>query len=91
MSDPTDIGDKTTKTTTPSAGLMVVKGDEYVQHTTHDDDAGPRKRGHICCGCCCDTRKAVIVVNIINICFAVIGIVSLSVIASDKFAAQVRL
>jgi hypothetical protein len=25
----------------------------------------PRKQGHTCCGCCCDVRRAVIVVNIL--------------------------
>jgi uncharacterized membrane protein len=33
-------------------------------------------------GCCCDTRKAVFVVNIISICFSVIGIIMLSLVIS---------
>ena len=27
------------------------------------------RKGHTCCGCCCDTRRAVIIVNILQICF----------------------
>jgi hypothetical protein len=72
-----------------AAGLKVVEGNEYVQHGG-DDMNGPARRGHVCCGCCCDTRKAVIVVNVINISLALLGIASLSVIASGKFASQVR-
>jgi hypothetical protein len=26
----------------------------------------PRKQGHTCCGCCCDVRRAVIVVNLVQ-------------------------
>lgn len=66
-------------------GLMVVQGDEYVRH-----DGPPPRKSHICCGCCCDTRKAVIVVNIINLCLLVMAVLSISVVASDKFATQVR-
>mmetsp|Transcript_1699 Transcript_1699/g.3752 ORF Transcript_1699/g.3752 Transcript_1699/m.3752 type:complete len:147 (-) Transcript_1699:274-714(-) len=47
-----------------------------------DDDAeGQSKLGHKCCGCCCDTRRAVIIVeivfgifiNILNIIFVISG------------------
>mmetsp|Transcript_21032 Transcript_21032/g.33855 ORF Transcript_21032/g.33855 Transcript_21032/m.33855 type:complete len:196 (+) Transcript_21032:82-669(+) len=59
-------------------GMAVVSGDEYVQH-----DA-PKRRAHICCGCCCDTRKAVIVVNIISLCFGALGVMSVSMLANAK-------
>jgi uncharacterized membrane protein len=35
------------------------------------------KQGHSCCGSCCDSRRAVIIVNIINVCFASSGLLSL--------------
>ena len=41
------------------------------------------RRGHSCCGCCCDMRRAVIIVNIINIIFAFIGLIGFSVLVAD--------
>eukprot|EP00529_Nitzschia_sp_RCC80_P037167 CAMPEP_0113465208 /NCGR_PEP_ID=MMETSP0014_2-20120614/13617_1 /TAXON_ID=2857 /ORGANISM="Nitzschia sp." /LENGTH=150 /DNA_ID=CAMNT_0000357351 /DNA_START=116 /DNA_END=565 /DNA_ORIENTATION=- /assembly_acc=CAM_ASM_000159 len=68
-------------------------GDGYVQYgdATSDDDDGQKttkKRGHICCGCCCDTRMAVIVMNIINIIMVTMGLISLSLLATDQVQAQ---
>lgn len=40
------------------------------------------RRAHICCGC--DTRNATFVVNIISICFYLLGIISFSLIAGDR-------
>eukprot|EP00980_Cylindrotheca_fusiformis_P021869 scaffold8706_cov95-Cylindrotheca_fusiformis.AAC.1 len=45
-------------------GLGVAQGNEYGQY----ERIPPRS--HSCCGCCCDTRRAVIVVNIISLSFA---------------------
>jgi hypothetical protein len=36
-----------------------------------------KKQGHACCGGCCDVRRAVIIVNIIEITFASLGIVTM--------------
>jgi hypothetical protein len=38
--------------------------DRAKQGTMSDDKV---KQGHSCCGCCCDMRRAVIIVNIINL------------------------
>jgi uncharacterized membrane protein len=35
------------------------------------------KQGHSYCGSCCDSRRAVIIVNIINVCFASLGLLAL--------------
>ena len=68
--------------TSPNTGMVVVQGDEYVQH------GRPQRQSHLCCGCCCDTRRAVIVVNIISMSFAAIAIFSLSMVTSDGYASQ---
>lgn len=47
------------------------------------------KRSHSCCGCCCDTRRAVIVVNIISVCLGVLAILSIVMVSSDAYKAQV--
>lgn len=67
----------------PTPGTVVVQGNDYVQHghTT----AG---QSHLCCGCCCDTRRAVIVVNIISLALASLAVLSLAVLSSEKYAAQ---
>ncbi|KAG7353621.1 hypothetical protein IV203_002976 [Nitzschia inconspicua] len=67
-----DAGPKTETNTQP--GMAVVSGDEYVQH-----DA-PKRRAHVCCGCCCDTRRAVIAVNIVSISFYGLGILATSLV-----------
>jgi hypothetical protein len=66
----------------PAPGIVVVQGNEYVQHEP------PPRQGRLCCGCCCDTRRAVIVVNIVSLSFAVLAILSLSLMTSDRYAAQ---
>lgn len=58
------------------ASLPVVQGDEYVQHESQPS------RSHTCCGCCCDTRMAVIVVDLVSISFAFLEILALSALAS---------
>lgn len=34
----------------------------------------PERQSHLCCGGCCDTRRATIIVNIVNMCFAAIAL-----------------
>jgi hypothetical protein len=45
-------------------------------NTTTEAELGQfrRKQGHICCGCCCDTRRAAIICNILIIILDVIGV-----------------
>jgi hypothetical protein len=62
--------------------FAVVQGNDYVQH----ERIPPRS--HNCCRCCCDTRRAVIVVNIISITFAALAVLSISLLTNDKFAAK---
>ena len=58
--------------------------------SAYPDVDGPQghlglKRGHKCCGGCCDMRRAVIIVNIINLCFLLAAIMSLFALLSlDK-------
>eukprot|EP00980_Cylindrotheca_fusiformis_P021871 scaffold8707_cov69-Cylindrotheca_fusiformis.AAC.1 len=61
-------------------GLGVAQGNEYVQH-----ERIPPK-SHTCCGCCCDTRRAVIIVNIISLSFAALSVFTLSMLASNRGA-----
>jgi hypothetical protein len=87
---PLTTGEPTTDTTVPSGifneassgGPIVVQGDEYVQH------GAVARQSHECCGCCCDTRRAVIIVNIISMTFAVLAIVSISMMTSEGYAEQ---
>mmetsp|Transcript_11711 Transcript_11711/g.26190 ORF Transcript_11711/g.26190 Transcript_11711/m.26190 type:complete len:133 (-) Transcript_11711:473-871(-) len=49
------------------------------------------KRGKICCGACCDMRRATIVVNIVNLCFlgvALMGMIAALSVSSnlDKYS-----
>ncbi|CAJ1940717.1 unnamed protein product [Cylindrotheca closterium] len=50
---------------------------DYIQH----DRQTPT--GHSCCGCCCDTRRAVIVVNIVSISFATLALLSLTLLTTN--------
>eukprot|EP00980_Cylindrotheca_fusiformis_P009091 scaffold1965_cov110-Cylindrotheca_fusiformis.AAC.14 len=63
-------------------GLAVAQGNEYVQH-----ERIPPK-SHTCCGCCCDTRRAVIVVNIISLSFAALAVFSMSMLANNLYTSQ---
>lgn len=46
------------------------------------------RTAHLCCGCCCDTRRATIIVNIINIVLSIFTLCGLGMLTSDKFAGQ---
>ena len=69
----------------PHASSLAVEGNEYVAMQPAKL-AG--KQSHACCGCCCDTRRAVIVVNVISMCFAALAILSIALMSSDAYAAQ---
>jgi hypothetical protein len=49
-----------------------------------------KKEGAKCCGCCCDYRRAVIVLAIIRIVFAVINIITVVTFSSIVFAGAVE-
>ena len=69
----------------PQEPSLVVEGNEYVAMQPAKL-AG--KQSHACCGCCCDTRRAVAVVNAISMCFAALAILSIALLSSDAYAAQ---
>jgi hypothetical protein len=46
------------------------------------------RRAHLCCGSCCDTRRATIIVNIINITSSIFGLVGIGMLTSSSFADQ---
>jgi hypothetical protein len=71
----------------PKGAVAVVQGDEYVP--MHQPGKMAPKQSHACCGCCCDTRRAVIVVNLISLVFASLAILSIAMITSDQYAAQI--
>ena len=49
-----------------------------------------KKVGAKCCGCCCDYRRAVIIVEIISIVFAIISIINLMTFSSIGFTGPVQ-
>ncbi len=69
----------------PNEDLLIVEGNEYI---AMQPVKVASKQSHTCCGCCCDTRRAVIVVNIISICLAALAILSIAMVSSDMYAAQ---
>lgn len=59
------------------------KNEDYIQHERQ------APKGHTCCGCCCDTRRAVIVINIISMSFAFLALLSLTLLTTNAdFASQ---
>jgi hypothetical protein len=70
----------------PKGAIVVVQGDEYVP--MHQPGTMAPKQSHVCCACCCDTRRAVIVVNIISLAFASLAILSIAMITSDEYKAE---
>ena len=50
----------------------------YIQHEPDSP------KSHTCCGCCCDTRRAVVVVNIISMSFAALALLSLTLLTSNS-------
>jgi hypothetical protein len=57
---------------------VVIQGNDYAD--VYDGDGtspmirGP-KQGHKCCGSCCDVRRAVIAVNVLNVLVLLLGII----------------
>jgi uncharacterized membrane protein len=60
-------------------GATIPAGDNNGDYVQVD---APARRAHLCCGCCCDTRRALIVVNIITLSLNALGLLSLSMITS---------
>jgi hypothetical protein len=56
-----------------------VEEDEHpgLVHTTSNNV----RRGHRCCGCCCDVRRAVIIVNTVNIVICLFALLGISVLS----------
>ena len=63
-----------------STRTRVVHGEDSLRK----DTLGQR-RSHVCCMYCCDTRRAVIVVNTISISFAVLSILMVVTLTSKNF------
>ena len=53
------------------------KTGDYIQHERQTPNS------HACCGCCCDTRRAVVVVNIVSISFATLALLSLTLLTTS--------
>uniref|UniRef100_A0A7R9Z1N1 Uncharacterized protein n=1 Tax=Pseudictyota dubia TaxID=2749911 RepID=A0A7R9Z1N1_9STRA len=58
-------------------------------YTPYASDSAPPRMGHRCCGCCCDMKTAVFVVDIISLVFSAlvlfIWVPGLKLMASDEF------
>lgn len=55
--------------------------DVLVSPEVADAGMAGMRHGHRCCGGCCDMRRAVIIVNIVNCLIAAYGVISMAVIA----------
>jgi len=60
---------------------------QYTLAQAENDGNSNNKQGHKCCGSCCDMRRAVIIVNIINAVLLTMGI--FSVLAARHMSSQV--
>ena len=67
------------KTTDNDAGDVY-----YADATTASSTYG--KQGQLFFGCCCDMRRAVVIVNVMNICFALSGIAMYYLLSRDGFS-----
>lgn len=62
---------------------------EYVNAAVPGVEVTPlTRRSHRFCGCCCDTRRATIVVNIISLVFTCIFLLGVGTFTSDSFASS---
>lgn len=70
------------------AGAVFVQGEEATGVFKNDGGVvvapAGQKQGHKCCGGCCDVRRAVIVVNLVNI--GILGMTALSLLAQKNVA-----
>jgi hypothetical protein len=55
----------------------------YADATTFSSTDG--RQGQLFCGCCCDMRRAVVIVNVMSICFALLGIAMYHLLSRDGF------
>mmetsp|Transcript_101600 Transcript_101600/g.152245 ORF Transcript_101600/g.152245 Transcript_101600/m.152245 type:complete len:176 (-) Transcript_101600:239-766(-) len=62
-------------------GVYYADGEAAASPTTE-------KQGHLFFGCCCDTRRATIIVNVINMVMAALALFGMGVVASSGFADQ---
>jgi hypothetical protein len=66
----------TTTTTTTTAATSRMEKTDWVNAT--------ERTGHSCCGCCCDMRRAVIIINAINSVFVVLMALLFGLFTTDK-------
>jgi hypothetical protein len=71
--------DKAVPLTQDEGIVAIVQGHDGAQ-LVQGNVVGARqaRQSHLCCGCCCDTRRAVMVVNVLGICLAILSIASIS-------------
>ena len=67
----------------PKGQMAALRGDENVPMQRSEID---NKLSMTSCGSCCDTRRTVIVVNIISLSFGALAMLSIAMITSDKYA-----
>jgi hypothetical protein len=65
--------EKTLSETSYNLGVPVVGGTETDGNHNSNFSRGPMQ-GHKCCGGCCDMRRAVIIVNALNLVFVAVGL-----------------
>ena len=83
--------DKAVPLTQEEGNVAIIQGHDGPQ-LVQGNVVGARqaRQSHLCCGCCCDTRRAVIVVNVISMCVAAlaIGLTSMAIGASGRYASD---
>jgi hypothetical protein len=81
--------DKAVPLTQDEGNIAIVQGHDGPQLVQGNvDGARQARQGHLCFGCCCDTRRAVIIVNSINMFVDVLGIISSATFSSAGFASD---
>jgi hypothetical protein len=82
--------DKAVPLTQDEGNVAIVQGHDDGPQLVEENVVGAReaRQSHICCGCCCDVRLAVIVVNIISMCLAVQAIISFASMSSGGYYAS---
>jgi hypothetical protein len=81
--------DKAVPLTQDEGKIAIVQGHDGPQ-LVQGNVVGARqaRQSHLCCGCCCDTRRAVIVVNVISLCLAFLAILSTVMVGSAGYASN---
>jgi hypothetical protein len=82
--------DKAVPLTQDGGDIAVVQGHDGPQ-LVEGNVVGARqaRQSHLCCGCCCDARRAVIVVNVISMCLHTLAIISVALMSSAVYASDV--